>query len=120
MSIDKRHNPRFEFQLKITYVPDHFKQRLECKGRTRNISSSGIQITTDVGIPLDDKIAGSIMVPGEEEPIRFEAKLAWSKSRDVTENVAGYEFSKLTHYDLNRLKKIIRRVWLQMLTVYSD
>lgn len=115
---DKRRHPRIKLELKLTYTPEDLKNKIQGRASCEDISKSGALIKMDADQPIGGLIIGSILIPGESEPIRFEARVAWARPSDKVTKRAGLEFTNMTDIDRKRLEKAIERVWVQMMTFY--
>ncbi|MFT5206657.1 MAG: c-di-GMP-binding flagellar brake protein YcgR [Candidatus Omnitrophota bacterium] len=116
---DKRRHPRIDLELKITFTPSGVKRKIiEKRGYVADLSKKGVSVCTDIGDDLSEDFRGKIFVPGEAEPIRFTAKACWTKKKDKLTKESGFEFTRLTPIDKKRIDALVKRVWIQMLTVY--
>ncbi len=116
---EKRRQPRIDLELKITYTPSGVKRKIvEKKGYVTDLSKTGVSVETDIGDDLLEDFRGRIFVPGEKEPILFTAKACWTKKKDKLTKTSGFQFTRLTPIDKKRIEALVKRVWIQMLTVY--
>jgi c-di-GMP-binding flagellar brake protein YcgR len=118
MRRDKRVQPRIQLELKLSYVAMDSKVKSLRRGVTRDISKGGVRVETDAYDPTTEEVKGRIRIPGEDSPIDFIAKVAWSKKLSKTSKETGLQFTKIKALDKKRLEKLIKNVWLQMITFY--
>ena len=116
---NKRRMHRVPLELKTKVASSH-AQTLpsEQTVKTRDISTEGMRLETPLYDPLGEEIQGEISIPGQDDPIRFKAKVKWNRPHDAFLKHCGLEFTEMPESDLRRLESFVKSVFMQSLTFY--
>ena len=97
--MEKRQQPRFTSQFRSTISGG---QR-EGQGRTRDLSTGGCKIESDLSVVVGNSFECRIYVPGLDWPLRIdEAQVRWVKA-----NTFGIQFTKIQPDEEVKLKQVI-------------
>jgi len=112
MSIDQRRAERVD----VNVAAEVYTGSGVLEASTRNLSSSGICLDTDVALPEENVIGISIFLTEEgiedpdEEPLNLKAQVVWCSERDDGGFSAGCRFDDLKEENQQKLNHFLTAV----------
>ncbi len=102
--VERRKSPRTPLVVRVSYgTVDSFFSEF-----ASNVNEGGLFIETESPPPPDTKVSLHFQLPGSDEPVRTEGRVAWIREGGEEPPGMGVEFEHLTPADRARINELVR------------
>jgi len=108
---EKREFVRWRIQRPVRFKLANCPQD-ERKGRLRDISFAGAQLSLSENLRLNDSLDMQMEIPDEQNSIHCQAKVVWQKSapdENLSPFICGLRFTELFNEDKDRIFQYVRK-----------